>query len=52
MKRTYTLIVLMGLVVMGAMLTGCNKEETTPTPPASTNATPPTPPPAPPAEKK
>jgi hypothetical protein len=50
MKRTYTLIVLMGLVVMGAMLTGCNKEEAPPPAPATTNA--PTPPPAPPAEKK
>ena len=35
MKRIYTLIVLMGLV-MGALVTGCNKEETAP--PASTNA--------------
>ena len=45
MKRIYTLIVLMGLV-MGALVTGCNKEETAP--PASTNAQPaaPTPPPA------
>ncbi|HSU55392.1 MAG TPA: hypothetical protein VLT36_15155 [Candidatus Dormibacteraeota bacterium] len=38
MKRLYTLIVLLGLV-MGAMLTGCdNGSKTDTTPTASTNA--------------
>jgi hypothetical protein len=36
MKRIYTLIVLLGLA-MGTLLTGCNKESDTSTPPASTN---------------
>ena len=47
MKRIYTLIVLMGLV-MGALVTGCNKEDSSAGGGTSTNATPPapTPPPA------
>lgn len=36
MKRTYTLIVLLGLVV-GALLTGCSNDSTAPTA-SSTNA--------------
>jgi hypothetical protein len=43
MKRIYTLIVLLGLV-MGAVLTGCNQGPTENKPEAGTNA--PTPPPA------
>ncbi|PYJ00115.1 MAG: hypothetical protein DME25_21455, partial [Verrucomicrobia bacterium] len=53
MKRIYSLVVLMGLV-MGALLTGCSKDESMPAAP-NTNAAPaaPTPPPAPaPPEKK
>jgi len=42
MKRTYTLIVLLGLV-MGALLTGCNENKTEPTPGGATNATVPAP---------
>jgi len=39
MKRTYTLIVLLGFVI-GTMLTGCSKsEETTSTDTGSTNTT-------------
>jgi len=38
MKRTYTLIVLLGLVV-GAMLTGCNSDTSTPPKDAGTNST-------------
>ena len=39
MKRIYTLIVLLG-IVMGAVLTGCNSGSETPKP-ADTNAPPP-----------
>ena len=37
MKRTYTLIVLLGLVV-GALLTGCSNDTATPGAPSATNA--------------
>ena len=37
MKRIYTLIVLLG-IVMGAVLTGCNQGSQTTPPPADTNA--------------
>jgi hypothetical protein len=40
MKRIYTLIVLLG-IVMGAVLTGCNQGSETPKPAADTNAPPP-----------
>jgi len=46
MKRIYTLIVLMGLV-MGALVTGCNKEESSGGGTTPTNATPSTPTPPP-----
>lgn len=36
MKRIYTLIVLVGLVIAG--VTGCSQSSDTTTPPASTNA--------------
>ena len=39
MKRTYTLFVLLGIVV-GSLLTGCDSKPEGTTPPASTNSAP------------
>ena len=51
MKRIYTLIVLIGLV-MGALVTGCNKEDSSSGGGATTNAPTPPPTPAPPSTNK